>query len=470
MKRIVIVSIVMCFISSLYSQEICLTAFEKEVIELFNQKRTDAGLKIVNISPVLMFTANKNAEEIYIQTFINHEPQEFGNYNYKHEQIQLTTSVSKPSEIIKLLTATELNTNYDKIVLQKGEYSSNNWESIGICIRDTIAVIIMGEKPETAKTYDICNNSFFFNNGEVQSNPIICVKVSETAQLSVYSIKRDGSSTLYDCVFVKEDGIEWELENKEAVSFRIVLYPKVDPIVPQPNIEFIVNNSDRRKIHANYVFKGNTIKEIQNFINSGNGVNSVMPNNPNGYTMLHRAVIQDNLEVVKYLLQNGADVNYLSFDKDCALSLVTSEEMFELLKTKNPKFDVLSVDRTTILHSYAQKGLINPVQYIVENKKNDINAKDRSGGTALIYAVQSNQYDVTKYLLKNGALQTYGWDAYPIHHAITDSNLEMVKLLVEHGANVNCKNSEGQTPLQMAKEYYGYKTEIIEFLIEKGGR
>ena len=38
MKRIVIVSIVMCFISSLYSQEICLTAFEKEVIELLNQK------------------------------------------------------------------------------------------------------------------------------------------------------------------------------------------------------------------------------------------------------------------------------------------------------------------------------------------------------------------------------------------------------------------------------------------------
>ena len=247
MKRIVIASIVMCFISSLYSQEVCLTAIEKEVVELLNQKRTDAGQESVNISPVLMLTANKNAEEKYIQTFLNHEPKEFGNYNYKYEQIQLTTTVSEPSKIVKILTVADLNTNYDKIILQKGEYSSSNWKSIGICIRDSIVVIIIGEKPESAKTYNICNNNFFFNKGEVQSNPIICVKASEIALLSAYSIKRDGSSTLYDCVFVKEDGIEWELEDKEAASFRVVLYPKVDPIVPQPIIEFIVDNSDKGK-------------------------------------------------------------------------------------------------------------------------------------------------------------------------------------------------------------------------------
>ncbi|HOZ30677.1 MAG TPA: ankyrin repeat domain-containing protein [Bacteroidales bacterium] len=470
MKRIVIVSIVLCFVSGLYSQEIYLTETEKEFINLLNQKRSDAGLEIVNISPILMLTANKNAEEIYMQTFLQHEPQEFGDYNQKYEQIKLTSTVTGPAEIVKTLTVDGLSTNYDQIILQKREYSSSNWESIGICIRDSIVVIIMGEKPESPETYDICDNEFFFNTGEELSNPLLCVNVSETAQLTVYSIKNDGSKELYDYLFVREEGVEWELKNEEAVSFTVHIYPKVDPIVPQESIKFNVDKSDKRRIVANYTFKGNTVEEIQDFLNSGKGVDYVMPNSSNGYTMLFRAIMQNNIEAVEFLLKNGADINFLSYDKDIPLSFVTSNEMFDLLKAHNPKFDIKSVDNTTVLHSYSQIGLLEPIGYIVENKKIDINTKDRSGGTALLYAVQYNQYEAAKYLLENGDLQTYGWDVYPIHYAVDNSNFEMVKLLVEHGADVNCKNGEGESPLQLAKNYPDGKNEIIDFLIEKGGR
>jgi len=470
MKRVIVLSIVICVIVNLYSQEICLTSTEKEVVNLINQKRLDKGLEKVNISPVLMLAANKNAEEMYLQTYSNHEPQAFGDYESTYEYIKITSTLSEAVDIVNFLTTPDLNTNYSEIVLQTGEYSSSIWQGTGICIRDSILVIMFGEKPEFPDDYDICESEYFYNNGEELSNPLLCVSVSETAQLCVYSVKADGSSSLLDYLFVREDGVEMELSDEEAESFAVYIYTKVLPIVPRAMIKFSIDKSDRRRIVANYTFSGNSIEEIQDFINSGKGIDYVDPNGPNGYTMLFRAIMQDNIEAVDFLLKNGADINYESYDKDIALDFVTSNEMFELLITKNPKFEIKSIDNTTVLHSYAIIGLIEPIRYIVENKKIDINTKDRSGGTALMYAVDHDQYETAKFLLENGALQTYGWEVYPLHDAVDNANLEMVKLLVEHGADVNCKNGEGNSPLQLAKNYPDGKSEIIDYLIEMGGR
>jgi ankyrin repeat protein len=48
----------------------------------------------------------------------------------------------------------------------------------------------------------------------------------------------------------------------------------------------------------------------------------------------------------------------------------------------------------------------------------------------------------------NGEREGY----YPLHNAIDKNSLNMVKLLVEKGANLEVKNSNGQTPLQFAEQ------------------
>ena len=51
-------------------------------------------------------------------------------------------------------------------------------------------------------------------------------------------------------------------------------------------------------------------------------------------------------------------------------------------------------------------------------------------------------------------------------YAITNHNLNMVKLLVEHGADVNLCNKKGQSPLEIAHIYQC--KDIVTYLLEKG--
>ena len=87
----------------------------------------------------------------------------------------------------------------------------------------------------------------------------------------------------------------------------------------------------------------------------------------------------------------------------------------------------------------------NQLSYVIKNKENyqpgDIDAKDSKGNSALFYAVQH-------------------------------LNLDMVKLLLNYGADVNIKCEIGNTPLHLAL-MVGYRleknVEIINTLYQAGG-
>ena len=77
----------------------------------------------------------------------------------------------------------------------------------------------------------------------------------------------------------------------------------------------------------------------------------------------------------------------------------------------------------------------------------DVNAKMRSGKTALYTAVTS--------IFMN------------------KRSLEIVKFLVENGANVNAKTNKGRTPLYMVRQTSGMgqaKQYIINYLVSKGAK
>lgn len=104
-----------------------------------------------------------------------------------------------------------------------------------------------------------------------------------------------------------------------------------------------------------------------------------------------------------------------------------------------------------------------------QNEEN-INYIDRDGRTLLFHAILANAYDIFKHLLAMKAecnvQDKIGW--YPLHYATQDYRIQMVRDLLSNGADIESKDSYGNTPLWRAVYAYQNKGDIIKMLISQG--
>ena len=107
--------------------------------------------------------------------------------------------------------------------------------------------------------------------------------------------------------------------------------------------------------------------------------------------------------------------------------------------------------------------------------------EDKTHSNPLIMAIQNQSVDIVQLLLKFGAKPNLPRDKYrfdPLHQVCrgiwtnnSEARLKCVKLLVKYGADVNSKNFNGQTPLQVLLPCGGIYTNdlpIANFLLENG--
>lgn len=193
--------------------------------------------------------------------------------------------------------------------------------------------------------------------------------------------------------------------------------------------------------------------------------------NEQGFTPLHVAAIRGNSEIVECLLERGADVH--------GLADVESEDYWD------DQFSDYDLPRVigTPLHEAARYGHAQVVNLLL-SRGAAINFGDSSCCSALLVAIVVGHPDVVAVLIKHGADLTlpagghdYCFDVddaegnnmpvnAPIQVAAYLGRLEIVKQLLKAGVPVNTEANNGWTALHAA--ICGGKIEVAKLLIENG--
>ncbi len=213
-------------------------------------------------------------------------------------------------------------------------------------------------------------------------------------------------------------------------------------------------------------------------------------NGLNGNTALIAASYNGHKDVVQLLLRYGANVNAVNNHGDTALMFASNKghkEVVTLLLDMGAHVNVISNSGETAL-TFASSGGHKDVVQLLLGYGAHVNVADSTGYTALMYASRSGKKEVVELLVDNGA-KVCGEDndsntdlikAYAQRHSISydnysvlltsasrEGNTEVVKLLLDKGgANVNEAYSNGYTVLMFAV-WAGHK-EVVKLLTNAG--
>ena len=126
----------------------------------------------------------------------------------------------------------------------------------------------------------------------------------------------------------------------------------------------------------------------------------------------------------------------------------------------------IKIEGSNSIHIACLYGDIKKIKEFLNSGVN-INSKDFSNKTPLMYAAEDGAIEILNYLLKNGAnindIDIMGESALII--ALKNHNIKAAKFLIENGADLSIINEEDKNALTVAKEIDS--KEIIELINNK---
>ena len=154
---------------------------------------------------------------------------------------------------------------------------------------------------------------------------------------------------------------------------------------------------------------------------------------------LHCAVVQKDKDAVACLIKQGVNVN----KKDRELGM-------------------------SPLHFAVKHNDMEIVKMLL-NANAKINEASKYESTALLFALDNENEEMMRFLLKCGAnVNSKKFGKTPLRVAVENKAVHLAQLLLEHGSIVNEVSVDGQTPLQIAVEK-GDKN-MVELLLRNGAR
>jgi len=175
------------------------------------------------------------------------------------------------------------------------------------------------------------------------------------------------------------------------------------------------------------------------------------------------------IEVVKLLIEKGADVNAKYSDENALILALKNghTEVGKLLIEKGVEVNEKMRDGNTTLFLALERGYIEVVKLLFDRGA-EFKATERLLYNTLILVSANGHLEAVKFLIEMGA-KVNTKDPYqntPLKMASRNGHTEVAILLIEKDSEINAKESKRNTPLILALE--NKHTEVAKLLIEKG--
>lgn len=157
--------------------------------------------------------------------------------------------------------------------------------------------------------------------------------------------------------------------------------------------------------------------------------------NAGSYEDFFKAIQQDDARSVQSLLQRGFDPNTRDPKGQHGLYLALREPSSKVART------------------------------LIDWPKTDVEARNAEDESPLMMAALKGQLELARLLIARGAdVNKPGWA--PLHYAATHGHLELMQLLLDEHAYIDAESPNGSTPLMMAA-HYG-TPQAVQLLLDAG--
>ncbi|KAM6935381.1 B-cell lymphoma 3 protein homolog [Lycodopsis pacificus] len=176
-------------------------------------------------------------------------------------------------------------------------------------------------------------------------------------------------------------------------------------------------------------------------------------------TPLHLAVITQQANMVEALLRDGADPAALDRNGQTALHLCCEYDQRDCLSVvlslsqSSTCLEIRNYEGLSPLHLAVLRGQKDLSRMLLDAGA-DINAMDiKSGQSPLMHAVESNNADMVHFLIERGCdvnSQSYSGNT-ALHSACGRGQVDTARLLLKSGGDSSLKNYHNDTPVMVAK-------------------
>jgi hypothetical protein len=150
---------------------------------------------------------------------------------------------------------------------------------------------------------------------------------------------------------------------------------------------------------------------------------------------LFRAIQRDDAHALRTALLRGADGNALDDAGEPAIVLAARSKCW------------------------------NAVRALVELRGTRLDAANRDGSTAIMYAALHGELQLVRDMVgRKAEVNKAGWTA--LHFAAANGHVELIRFLLEHHAYIDAESPNGTTPLMMAARQA--QPSAVRILIDEG--